>query len=243
MSFLLNYGYLFEIRKLMAPPNSPMMRIAAGIKSTDPDNNEETEENAYYDGGGASERDVIGSMLSYGFEGHRKYGDEAQDYIFKLVNKLGPDRKVFFKVTEPNGDRWEGPATVSEIKLPGGDANAKGEISFTISFDGQPTFIENPNGDNFPPLNTPTGLSVTDITTTGAKVSWSFTPPSGTTEPVQFDVFVNGTEIDSNVTVNEYTMTGLTADTDQTVEVRAQYVNSTNVVSAKSQPANFKTLA
>ena len=29
-------------------------------------------------------------------------------------------------------------------KAPGGDANSKGEIEFTISFDGKPTFTEAP---------------------------------------------------------------------------------------------------
>lgn len=144
MSFLLNHNYRFGIKKLNATQSDPTMDIGEGITSVDPDNNEESEETYYYNNGGAASRDITGFMLSYGFEGHRFYGDLAQDFIMSLANKTGPDRKAFFTVTEPNGDKWEGPATISEIKLPGGDANAKGEISFTISFDGQPTFVEAP---------------------------------------------------------------------------------------------------
>lgn len=140
--FLLNHGYKFEIDITPGTETPTKARIAKGITSVDPDNNEESEETYYYDGGGSAERDVTGGMLSYGFEGHRNYGDKAQDYIFTLTNKYGPDRKTTLTVTEPNGDKWEGPATISDIKNPGGDANSKGEIEFTISFDGVPTFTK-----------------------------------------------------------------------------------------------------
>ncbi|WP_019779221.1 phage tail tube protein, partial [Streptococcus sobrinus] len=82
--------------------------------SVDPDNNEESEENYYYDGGGAAERDITGFMMSYSFEGHRYYGDPAQDFVYSKMNKVGPERKTDFRVTEPNGDKWEGPATMSD---------------------------------------------------------------------------------------------------------------------------------
>ncbi|HDR7795312.1 TPA: capsid protein [Bacillus luti] len=140
--FLLNHGYKFEINTTSALEVPTWKQIAAGITSVDPDNNEESEETYYYDGDGAAERDITGFMLSYGFEGHRKYGDEAQDYIFSKTHKVGPERKTEFIVTEPNGDKWEGKATISEIKSPGGGANSKGEIEFTISFDGVPKFTK-----------------------------------------------------------------------------------------------------
>ncbi|EJR42152.1 hypothetical protein IIK_05655 [Bacillus cereus VD102] len=141
MAFLLNHGYKFKINTATTGTKK-MEPIAKGITSVDPDNNEESDENYYYDGGGAAERDITGFMLAYSFGGHRFYGDAAQDFIFSKLNKVGPERKVDFEVIEPNGDKWEGRATLSEIKAPGGDANAKGEIEFTISFDGIPTFTK-----------------------------------------------------------------------------------------------------
>lgn len=139
--FLLNHGYKFSIKK----GATTEMTIGAGITGVDPDNNEETEDTFYYDGGGSATTDVTGFKMSYSFEGHRKYGDSAQDFIMGLANKTGPDRKVdTFTVTEPNGDKWAGPATISDIKLPGGDANSKGEIEFMISYDGAPTFTKAP---------------------------------------------------------------------------------------------------
>ncbi|MED1012129.1 phage tail tube protein [Bacillus mycoides] len=144
MSFLLNHGYKFEINTTSDIEVATWERIAKGITSVDPDNNEESEETYYYDGGGAAERDITGFMMSYGFEGHRFYGDKAQDFIFSKLHKVGPERKIEFRVTEPNGDKWEGRGTLSEIKAPGGDANAKGEIEFTISFDGIPVLAKAP---------------------------------------------------------------------------------------------------
>ncbi|PHB11468.1 capsid protein [Bacillus pseudomycoides] len=141
MAYLLNHLYKFEINTgTKATPKWAV--IAKGITSVDPDNNEEVEEDYYYDGGGASERSVVGFMMSYGFEGHRAYGDEAQDFIFKKINQIGDARKTDFRVTEPSGDKWEGPATISEIKAPGGDANSKGEVEFNIAFDGAPELTE-----------------------------------------------------------------------------------------------------
>lgn len=138
----MNYGYKFDVKALGGAGTN--MPIAKGITGVDPDNNEETEDTYYFDGGGAAETDVTGYKLSYAFEGHRNYGDPAQDYIMGLATKTGPERKVDFTVTEPNGDKYQGTATVSDIKLPGGDANSKGEIEFTISYDGKPTFTKAP---------------------------------------------------------------------------------------------------
>ncbi len=141
-AFLLNHGYEFTITEGLL--GSTPLSIGAGITSVEPDNNEEVSEDYYYDGGGAATTDVTGVQLSYGFEGHRDYNDLAQNHIFSLRAATGPARKTNFVVTEPNGDKWEGPATISEITAPGGDANSKGEIEFTITFDGQPTFTEAP---------------------------------------------------------------------------------------------------
>lgn len=141
MAFLLNHLYKFEID--MGTEATPDWgTIARGITSVDPDNNEESEENYYYDGGGSAERDVTGFMMSYGFEGHRDYSDKVQNFIMSKVNKTGEARKVPFRVTEPDGGVFEGRSTLSDIKAPGGDANAKGEIEFTLAFDGVPKYTE-----------------------------------------------------------------------------------------------------
>lgn len=144
MSFLMNYGYKFEIGGATSTP-ATALPIGEGITSVDVDNNEETEETYYYNKGGAAETDVTGFRMAYSFTGHRYYGDPAQDYVFGLATKVGPDRKTLLTVTEPDGSKFTGPATISELQLPGGDANAKGDIEFTISFDGAPTYTPAPD--------------------------------------------------------------------------------------------------
>lgn len=141
-AFLLQFGFLFEVTEGIE--GIVKLRIGSGITSVDPDSNEETDETYYYDGEGAAQRDVLGLMLLWGFEGHRDYNDPAQNYIFGLLTKTGMDRKTNFTITYPNGDKLEGVATISEIKDAGGDANSKGEIEFTLSFDGLPTFTAAP---------------------------------------------------------------------------------------------------
>lgn len=142
MAFLLNHGYQFSITEGLDGVDK--LVIAAGITSVDPDSNEETDESYYFDGGGAATVDVTGLQLSYAFEGHRDYEDAAQNHIYSLRTATGPQRKTMFEVTEPDGTVITGPATIHEIKAPGGDANSKGEIEFTITFDGLPTVTPAP---------------------------------------------------------------------------------------------------
>lgn len=245
MSFLLNHNYRFYINAILAP-NQPVtkLRIAKGITSVDPDNNEESDETYYYDGGGAAERDVIGYMLSYGFEGHRNYGDPAQDYIMSLATKTGPDRKVEFIVEEPDGTVLEGPATISDIDLPGGDANAKGEISFTITFDGTPKITPPSTDPEYPALATPINLAAPSgtITQDTAVVNWEHTAPVGTTKQVSFDVLVDGV-LKETVTAKTATLTGLTADTTYSVTVQAKYTDKPETKSLVSDALSVKTLA
>jgi hypothetical protein len=141
-AFLLNHGYGFSITEGLTGVTK--LEIAAGITSVDPDSNEETDESYYYDGGGAATVDVTGIQMSYSFEGHRDYNDDAQNYIYSLRDTTGPQRKTIFEVTEPDGTIISGPATILEIKAPGGDANSKGEIEFTITYDGLPTVTPAP---------------------------------------------------------------------------------------------------
>lgn len=141
-AFLLQHGYKFDINKAVDALDTAedWLRIAGGIKSVDPDNSEEIAQDYYYDGDGNAETDVIGMQKVYAFSGHRKYGNAAQDFIFNtLSHVVGPERRVAFRITYPDGTKLSGPATIANIKDPGGDANSKGEIEFEIHFAGLPT--------------------------------------------------------------------------------------------------------
>lgn len=117
-------------------------RIGGGISSFGTESNEETDDTAYLDGGGVGTSDVVGGQPAVTFEGHRLYGDPAQDLVMGLQNKYNQDRVVSFKWVQPDGFTLEGPATIMNIEGPGGDANAKGEVSFEVRFRGAPTITE-----------------------------------------------------------------------------------------------------
>lgn len=133
MSFNLMNEHLFELKTT----GDTYARLAKGIMSAEPDNNEETDQTKYLDGDGFGETDVIGAQLIVAFSGHRFYGDPAQDYIFSNMLKLGAGRRTEFRWTQPNGDVLEGNCTIAAITGPSGDAGAKGEIGFEIHFNGK----------------------------------------------------------------------------------------------------------
>jgi len=118
--------------------------LGAGLNNFEPSPNEELSQDNYLDGEGFSETEVTGAQLVISFSGHRKIGDPAQDFIFSKLLSIGKGRKTNFRWTLPNDDKFEGPCTIANIEGPGGDANAKGEISFEIHFNGLPTFTAAP---------------------------------------------------------------------------------------------------
>ena len=139
MSFLLQYNHKFRINSVPGTTPGTLLDIKRGITSIDPDNNEDISQDYYYDGNGSASSDVIGLQTVISFEGHRDYADPAQNFIFSLTNKLGPDRVTNFEWELPDGTEISGEVTVANIKDPGGDANSKGEIEFEIHFNGLPT--------------------------------------------------------------------------------------------------------
>lgn len=135
--FLLQSEHLLEIET----GASTMARLGAGITGMDPDVNDEISQDRYYDGEGFGETDVTGSQLILSFDGHRKYGDEAQDYIFSKLLEPGTGRRTKLEWTLPNGDKFSGQVTIANITGPSGDAGDKGEIGFELHFNGKPEFV------------------------------------------------------------------------------------------------------
>lgn len=141
MAFELMNKHIFEI-ETTSGATPTFSRIASGINNVAPASNESLSQDAYMDGDGYGETDVIGAQLVLTFTGHRKYGDAAQDFIFSKALELGPTRRTNFRWTEPDGGIFEGPATIANISQPSGDAGAKGEISFEVHFNGKPEYTE-----------------------------------------------------------------------------------------------------
>ena len=84
----------------------------------------------------------------------------------------------------------------------------------------------------------PTNVSVTDVTQTGAKVTWSASTDNEGV--VGYNVYVGEGKVnDTPVTATEYVLTGLTANTGYTVSVSA--VDAAGNESAGSEAATFTT--
>lgn len=138
--FELMNRHKFEINTTPGVGPGTYAEIKAGITNVELENNEELSQDNYLDGDGYGETDIIGAQLVLTFTGHRKYGDEAQDFIFGKLLELGPNRRTDFRWTEPDGGIFEGECTIANISGPSGDAGAKGEISFEIHFNGKPEY-------------------------------------------------------------------------------------------------------
>lgn len=143
--FKLNYKnkYSIDVKGEKDPETAEDFEpLAAGIATVEPSFEEETDDTAYYDGGGMGSLDVTGLNTSLSFSGHRVNGDKAQDYIVGLAFKTGEERKTSLKWERADGKTIKGTVTISEITPTGGDANAKETFECTITFDGQPIVEE-----------------------------------------------------------------------------------------------------
>ncbi|NGM17720.1 hypothetical protein GMI70_06910 [Eggerthellaceae bacterium zg-893] len=157
IAFAQNWTNLFEIN--VNPGGAPRWeRIGAGITDADPEGNETTSDDAYYDGEGMASSDVTGGQLTISFSGHRKHGDPAQDYVASVAYEYGEARKTDFRWTCPDGDLIEGKVTLANIKTQGGAANDKQSFSFDVRFNGAPEFTQG-DAETFPEA-----ITLSDVT-------------------------------------------------------------------------------
>ncbi|MEH7236754.1 phage tail tube protein [Bacillus sp. JJ1562] len=113
-------------------------RLAKWISTVNDDSDEETEDQGFYDGDGTPETDVISVKKSYAFEGMYDEEDPAMKFIAGLELETGEARKIMFKQIRTNGDTLEGPATVTGIKVTGGEATEYAAFECAISWDKKP---------------------------------------------------------------------------------------------------------
>ena len=113
--------------------------LADGVTTADVENDEETDDIAYYNGDGTPETTVVSVKYGYTFEGDYIKEDAAQKIIADMRFLTGDQRKVWFKVVDPDGKtQYSGVATVSEIKIGGGEASEFEAFECTISWNSVP---------------------------------------------------------------------------------------------------------
>jgi len=113
-------------------------QLARYIKTVTDDSDEETDDQAWYDGDGTPEEDIVSVKKKYTFEGVYDEEDPAMRFIAGLEFETGDSRKIMFKQVRTNGDTYEGEATVSGIKVTGGEAAEYAAFECAIAWNRRP---------------------------------------------------------------------------------------------------------
>lgn len=138
--------YIAELPENGSEPN--YLRLAKGILEVGSENDEETEEFAYYDGDGTPETEVLSIKKNMPFEGHFVASDPAQQLIEEKEFATGDDRKIMYKQVRSDGKTLEGEATLQDVNVTGGPAEEYRPINGTISWNRVPDVTDNGgNGD------------------------------------------------------------------------------------------------
>lgn len=150
--FTLNYENKYEIdvlshKTLDDVEEAKFVPIAGGVNDATPSYNETSSNDEYYDGDGWQTTDVTAKHLQLQFKGHRKQGDEGQDYVVSKQYSIGSDLKTLFRWTATDGTVLTSVINMSAIVPSGGVPGAKQAFSFNADFDGKPD-IKHPDDDS-----------------------------------------------------------------------------------------------
>lgn len=138
--FVLNYMKLLKLDTTPQATTRNFVRLAAGLSSAAPSNNETIDQSAYLDGDGFLSSDVTGAQRIWSITGHRDESDAAQNYIMSVQDTLGEDRKTNFREYDSKGNMRSGSVTICNVESDGGDASSKSEIGFELHFNGKPAY-------------------------------------------------------------------------------------------------------
>lgn len=128
-----------EVTPDTTPTAEEYLWLAKGLKTSSPENNEETDDSAYFDGDGTKEEMVISKRRGRTFEGHRDYSDKAQNFVADKEDEVGDDLVVWYKEVSSDGKtQKEGLARLSEIEIGDGEASDLETIKFKIVWTRKP---------------------------------------------------------------------------------------------------------
>lgn len=128
----------YHVAELTDTGEPEYLRLAKWISTVNDDTDEETEDQGWYDGDGTPETDVISIKKNYTFEGLYDEENPAMKFIAGLEFETGEARKIMFKQVRTNGDELTGPATVTGVKVTGGEATEYATFECAIAWDRKP---------------------------------------------------------------------------------------------------------
>lgn len=154
------------------PTDDKYMWIAKGVKETSPENDEEDDDVAYFDGDGTKEKVITSKSRGRSFEGHREYGDKAQDFIADKEDALADDLVVWYKELVPTGKYYkEGLGRLSGIEIGEGEASDLESIKFQINWSRTPEKHEITSATTGRAASGPTGTPVASSGTSSETTS------------------------------------------------------------------------
>lgn len=128
--------FIAEIAKGEEEPD--YLPLARGILEVGSENDEDTEEFAYYDGDGTPETEVLSIKKNHPFEGHYLDDEPSHQLIDEKEFATGDDRKIMYKQVRSDGKELSGEATLQDVNVSGGPAEEYRPISGTISWNRTP---------------------------------------------------------------------------------------------------------
>lgn len=132
-------GYFVDAWDAGTPPTDATLELAKWISTVTDDSDETVDSSAYYDGDGTLTDDITGIKKTYTFSGAYDDEDPAMKFIKNLEFTLGDARKVAFKQVRTDGTTYFGKATVTAIKVTGGEASDYPVFECAIAWDQVPT--------------------------------------------------------------------------------------------------------
>lgn len=114
------------------------LRLSKWIREVGDESDEDVEEEAFYDGDGTPESDVVSIKKNHPVEGMYDDSDPAHKLIRSKEFETGEGRKILYKQVRTNGDELVGPATLLDIVTTGGPADEYAPLECTISWDRKP---------------------------------------------------------------------------------------------------------
>lgn len=165
----LNYQFVHLINITPSEATPTWSYLAEGIETITSNPEEKVDETEDYSTGGNTRSTVTGVNVSIEFEGTRRIGNEAQEYIASLQEDFGDARNTQRRVIHPTGMIIEEDVTIRDINMggPNGGASEKQAISFTMARNDTPRVIQAPKGTKLPETITVEAVTVAvDGTTT-----------------------------------------------------------------------------
>src|SRR5699024_9585268 len=98
-------------------------------------------------GDGTPEQDVTSILKKYTFEGMYDDDDAAMAFVAEKEFETGGGRKIWFKQERTNGQVLEGPATITEIKVTGGEAQEYPAFECSIAWNKKPEITKAEDGE------------------------------------------------------------------------------------------------